>query len=185
MARIRKPKRPLFMLRHVLLVGAALLIAALLVTSCGQKEQRTEKSPPSPQPAAQVPSFAERSNIPASGEQGPPGEAASIAGLAARGDTLFAQNCAYCHGPKGTDKVPNPGSDDGTVPALAPIDPEMADKDAAVFASNIDRYIQHGSIPEGAQPKLLMPNWGDSKALSQQEIADLEAYIMALNGVTR
>ena len=171
--------------RLLLVGGVAVLAAFLLMTSCGKKEEKTQQTPPAAQPAAQVPSFAQRSSIPADGEQGPPGEAASITGAAARGDTLFAQNCAYCHGPKGTDKVSNPGSDDGTVPALAPIDPELADKDAAVFASNIDRYIQHGSIPDGPQPRLFMPDWGDSKTLSQQEIADLEAYIMSLNGVTR
>lgn len=185
MVKTAKPQGRPSMLRCVLVVVVALSVIPLLLTSCSKKEQETPKSSPAAQPTVEVPSFAERSSIPADGEQGPPGEAASLAGTVARGDTLFAQNCAYCHGPKGTDKVPNPGSDDGTVPALAPVDPEMADKDPGVFASNIDRYIQHGSIPDGPQPGLFMPDWGDSKALSQQEIADLEAYIMSLNGVAR
>jgi mono/diheme cytochrome c family protein len=185
MAKIWKSKAQALICRLLPFAAVAISVTLLLMTSCSKKEQETPKSPPAAQPAVQVPSFADKSSIPASGQQGPPGEAASLTGVAARGDTLFVQNCAYCHGPKGTDKVPNPGSDDGTVPALAPIDPELADKDPGVFASKIDRYIQHGSIPDGPQPNLFMPDWGDSKALSQQEIADLEAYIMHLNGISR
>jgi mono/diheme cytochrome c family protein len=81
--------------------------------------------------------------------------------------------------------VKNPGSDDGTAPPLKPIDPEFASKTPSAFAANIDRFIQHGSIPDGPNPVLLMPNWGDSRALSQQEIADVEAYLMRLNKVRR
>jgi|GEM_PF-1188848 len=176
----------------VLVSALAGLAALFIVAACAKKEQpAAEKAQPSAAPAqsaqsaTQVPPFADRSKIPASGRQGPPGEAASLTGNAERGQALFAQNCASCHGPQGTDKVQNPGSDDGTVPPLNPIDPELADKDPAVFAANIDRIIQHGSIPDGPAPELFMPDWGDSKALSQQQIADLEAYIMRLNDVNR
>jgi mono/diheme cytochrome c family protein len=139
------------------------------------------------QPAAAplVPAFADKARIPASGKQGPPAEAAMLAGNWKRGEALFTKDCRSCHGPQGTDKVPNPGSDDGTVPPLKPIDPELANKNPSRFAANIDRYIQHGSIPTGPHPALFMPNWGDSRNLSQQAIADLEAYIMRLNGVRR
>jgi mono/diheme cytochrome c family protein len=130
-----------------------------------------------------VPAFADRSRIPAAGKQGPPAEAATHIGDWNQGETLFAKNCQSCHGPQGTGKVPNPGSNDGTVPPLNPIDPELANKNPSVFAANIDRIIQHGSIPDGSHPVLFMPNWGDSKNLSQKEIADLESYIMHLNGV--
>jgi mono/diheme cytochrome c family protein len=131
----------------------------------------------------QVPAFADRSRIPVSGKQGPPGEAAKLTGNWEQGKVLFARNFQSCHGPEGTDKVPNPGSDDGTVPPLNPIDFHLANKNPSIFAANIDRIIQHGSIPDGPHPVLFMPDWGDSKALSQQEIADLEAYVMHLNGV--
>jgi mono/diheme cytochrome c family protein len=30
-----------------------------------------------------------------------------------------------------------------------------------------------------------MPDWGDSKTLTQRQVADVEAYIMRLNGVSR
>ena len=131
----------------------------------------------------QVPAFADRSRIPASGKQGPPAAAATLAGNWKRGRSLFVKHCQSCHGPRGTDKVKNPGSGDGTVPPLNPIDPDLASKTRSVFAANIDRYIQHGSIPDGPNPALFMPDWGDSRALSQQEIADVEAYVMRLGGV--
>lgn len=134
---------------------------------------------------AQVPAFADRSKIPASGKQGPPAEAATLMGRWKPGKALFEKRCQSCHGPRGTDKVKNPGSDDGTVPPLNPIDPAFASKTPSAFAANIDRIIQHGSIPDGPKPELFMPNWGDSRALSQQEIADVEAYVMRLNGVRK
>ncbi len=139
---------------------------------------KTGKSKP-----PQVPAFADRSKIPASGKQGPPGEAATREGKWKLGKILFAKRCRSCHGPGGTDKVKNPGSADGTVPPLNPIDPALKSRNPSVFAANIDRIIQHGSIPDGPDPALFMPNWGDGRALSQREIADIEAYVMHLNGV--
>ena len=132
-----------------------------------------------------IPAFADRTRVPASGKQGPPAAAASLIGSWKKGELLFSRHCQPCHGPRGTDKVPNPGSADGTVPPLNPVDPELADKKPAVFAARIDRFIQHGSIPDGPDPVLFMPDWGDSRSLSQQEIASVEAYIMRLNGVKR
>jgi mono/diheme cytochrome c family protein len=167
------------------LTALAVSVALCLFTACGEKEKGMEKTQPQAEAAPKVPSFADRTKIPASDQQGSPGEAASLTGDMSAGQDLFAKRCAYCHGPQGTDKVANPGSDDGTVPPLNPIDSELANKDAATFAANIDRFIQHGSIPEGPDPQLFMPDWGDSKTLSQQQIADLEAYIMHLNGVSR
>ncbi len=133
----------------------------------------------------QVPAFADRSKIPPSGKQGPPAEAATLPGNWKRGKALFERRCESCHGPRGTDKVKNPGSDDGTVPPLKPIDPALAGRTPPDFAANIDRMIQHGSIPDGPNPVLVMPNWGDSRALSQHEIADVEAYVLRLNGVRK
>ena len=130
-----------------------------------------------------LPAFAERSRVPASGKQGQPAAAASLTGNWKKGEFLFSIHCQSCHGPRGTDKVPNPGSDDGTVPPLNPIDPDLKDKKPAAFAAKIDRFIQHGSMPDGPGPALFMPDWGDSRSLSQQEIASVEAYIMRLNGV--
>jgi hypothetical protein len=50
-----------------------------------------------------------------------------------------------------------------------------------VFAYNLDLFIQHGSTPAGDKPVLKMAAWGDSGTLTQQQIADVIAYIMSLN----
>jgi mono/diheme cytochrome c family protein len=113
------------------------------------------------------------------------GPAADIIGSAERGAVLFKMECASCHGADGTGKVPNPGSAEGTVPSLNPVDRELFSKEPEVFARNIDRFIQHGSLPEGAGPRLLMPAFGDDNSLTQQQIANAEAYILQLNGVNR
>jgi hypothetical protein len=57
--------------------------------------------------------------------------------------------------------------------------------DPRVFAENIDRFIQHGSIPEGSNPSLRMMAFGETNGLTQQAISDIEAYLLRLNGVDR
>src|SRR5208283_4413492 len=89
------------------------------------------------------------------------------------------------HGSKGTFGMPNPGSDDGKVPRLNPIQRELYSTDPKVFAANIDRFIQHGSVPAGNRASLSMFAFGDSHTLTQQEIANVEAYVMSINGVDR
>lgn len=113
------------------------------------------------------------------------GPAADIIGNADRGAELFKNQCPLCHGPMGTDKIPNPGSDDGIVPALNPIDRELFSKNPEEFAENIDKFIQHGSTPSGPNTQLKMPAFGDTNSLTQQQIANVEAYVLRLNGVTR
>jgi mono/diheme cytochrome c family protein len=113
------------------------------------------------------------------------GPASSIHGDPSAGAAKFAANCAVCHGNRGTAGIANPGSDDGTVPTLNPIDPgflEDANGDAAIFAHDLDLFLQHGSRPAGPNPLISMPAWGDHKLLSQSDIADIEAYVMELNG---
>lgn len=141
---------------------------------------------PQPNPLAPVPpgnpTFAPVPGVDISA----PGPAAMIHGNPAAGLTLFAQNCVTCHNVRGIGNLPNEGSDDGTVPALNPIDPEFledANGDPGVFAADLDRFVQHGSRPAGPNPALSMIGWGDHKLLSQQQIADVEAYVMQLNGM--
>ena len=136
-----------------------------------------------PSPAAPAAGEADISG--ASEGNGPPGEAADIIGSAKHGATLFQTNCTSCHGDKGTGGVANPGSEDGTVPPLNPIDEEFADTTPQIFAENIDRVVQHGSVPPGSNPQRVMPAFGDNNTLTQQEIADIEAYVLQLNGVDR
>ncbi len=113
------------------------------------------------------------------------GQAAFIIGSADRGALLFEKNCARCHGGKGKGGILNPGSDEKVVPSLNPIDTELSSPDPRVFADNIDRVIQHGSVPPGTNPALRMPAFGDSNALTQQEISNIEAYVLNLNNVDR
>jgi ubiquinol-cytochrome c reductase cytochrome b subunit len=116
---------------------------------------------------------------------GPPGLAVNYIGNHKHGGVLFRQRCESCHGIEGKGGIPNPGSVSGVVPALNPIDSALFNNDANVFAENIDRFIQHGSTPPGPDPSLHMQNFGDSHVLTQQQIAQLEAYVLKLNGVDR
>jgi mono/diheme cytochrome c family protein len=128
-----------------------------------------------PTPAVAAEKIARPSN------SGGPGEAAMMSGDAQAGAKLFAVNCMPCHGAEGKGGIPNPGSTDGTVPPLNPIDETMVSKDPKVFAYNIDLFIQNGSTPEGNNPAIKMPSWGVDRMLTQQQITDLIAYLMSLN----
>jgi mono/diheme cytochrome c family protein len=138
----------------------------------------TEAPPP---PNAPTPEPA-RPSLP-----GGPGSAVSLIGDVAQGEVDFGDFCASCHGPEGREGVgvPNPGSDDGIVPELNPIDPTIANPDPTVFATNVDLFLERGSVPEGPAPLLMMPSFGDSQMLTQRQIADLIAYVMHLNGVEK
>ncbi len=116
---------------------------------------------------------------------GPPEEASGIIGNVVHGSMLFKRQCESCHGVDGKGGITNPGSLTGQVPALNPINKKLYSENPKIFAENIDRFIQHGSVPAGANPALKMINYGDSYALTQQEIADLEAFILNLNAVNR
>jgi ubiquinol-cytochrome c reductase cytochrome b subunit len=111
-------------------------------------------------------------------------EAAFVIGNAGRGAEVFRDKCKSCHGGSGKGGLPNPGSDDGTIPGLNPIDPALTSEDPEEFAKNIDRFIQHGSVP-GGSPSMSMPAFGDSNALTQQQIANIITYIMRINGADR
>ena len=115
----------------------------------------------------------------------PKGLAINIIGNVEHGHSLFVQQCQSCHGKDGTDKVPNPGSTRGTVPPLNPISRELFNSNALIFVKNIDQFIQHGATPGGPNPELSMPNFGDASVLTQQEISNIQAYILHLNGVNR
>lgn len=150
---------------------------SLLPTATPAPEEPTgsaESGGPKPEPA--------RPSI-----EGDPGAAATLVGDAAAGRILFGSVCAPCHGPEGAAEVglPNPGSEDESVPPLNPIDPSMVSQDPATFATNLDLFLEHGSVPAGPSPRLMMPAFGDSEMLSDAQLADLIAYVMFMNGVDR
>jgi len=146
-----------------------------------EKKEASEKeeAEPAPQPEAKG------EEVKREVSEKKPGQAAFLVGSPSRETALFDKNCARCHGPEGKDNVPNPGSDDGAVPPLNPIDRSIYSPDPVVFSRNIDIYIQHGSVPSGPHPKESMPAFGDKLMLTQQMIAQIEAYILSLNGVNR
>ena len=113
---------------------------------------------------------------------GGPGEAVNLKGSSSSGVEIFAANCQICHAAQGKGGNPNPGSSDGTIPALNPIDPTIANADYKTFATNVDLFVEHGSTPDGTNPTFSMPAWGDKKLLSPQQIADVIAYVVSLNG---
>jgi ubiquinol-cytochrome c reductase cytochrome b subunit len=154
------------------------LVDYLLGLKPEKKSAATEAAaaevPASPAPAPAPASSANKETL-----------APRLIGDAGHGGLLFGHYCQTCHGIEGKGGVPNPGSDDGTVPPLQPIDRELYDPDPAVFVGKIDTFPQHGSTPEGPHPALKMPAFGDTDTLTQEQIANLEAYVLSLNGVDR
>lgn len=119
--------------------------------------------------------------IPRPSNPGEPGDSLNLTGDPVAGAQVFQANCLPCHGPEGKQGLPNPGTVDGSVPALNPVDPALASSDYETFAYNLDLFIQHGSTPAGPNPSVAMPAWGDSGVLTQQQIADVISYIISLN----
>ena len=114
---------------------------------------------------------------------GGPGPAVKLVGDAAKGAQIFSDNCQKCHGDQGATGVSNPGSDDGTVPVLNPIDDTLKSADHYVFVCNLDLFLEHGSVPSGPSPAQTMVPWGDQAKLSPQQIADVIEYVISLNPV--
>ena len=159
--------------RHKLNVKFALaVIAAALLAACG-----APAAPPTatPAPTAAPAEVARPSN------PGGPGPAVKLTGDAKAGADVYVANCKKCHGDTGSGGVNNPGSTDGTVPALNPIDDTLKSSDPVVYATNLDLFIEHGSTPGGDKPQQLMPAWGDQKKLTDQQIADVIAYVISIN----
>jgi mono/diheme cytochrome c family protein len=129
-----------------------------------------------PGPTSSAPEEAAAPSLP-----GGPGAAVGLTGDAKKGMPLFGQFCAPCHGPQGVLGIPNTDSDDGSVPALNPIDETIANKDLKQFASAVDLFVEHGSVPAGPAPQIAMPSFGDGKLLLDQQIADVIAYVISLN----
>ena len=123
----------------------------------------------------------EASGVPRPTNPGGPGKAVDLTGNIASGQQVFTANCAVCHGAEGKGGNPNPGSTDGTIPPLNPIDPLLTSPDSNVFTTNLDLFIEHGSTPDGPGPTFSMPAWGDKKLLTPQQIADVIAYVLSLN----
>ena len=159
--------------------GSALSSGVFADVSEAATQVREKKSAPN------LPATGTGVALPEEQKKGLPGRSAYSIGSAERGAEVFRKNCSSCHGTEGKTNVPNPGSEEGKVPDLNPIDRELYNADAQSFAENIDIYIQHGALPKGPNPAIRMPAFGDTNTLTQQEITNVEAYILRLNGVDR
>jgi len=150
----------------------------------------TKFVPPPPTPT-QLATLQPESDTPVAGEPavdvarpsnpGGPGPAVDLQGDINNGKQIFVTNCQICHGEEGKGGLPNPGTTDETVPPLNPIDETLVNPDYKTFAYNLDLFLEHGSVPEGAEPVRNMPAWGDNGALTPQQIADVIAYLISLN----
>jgi mono/diheme cytochrome c family protein len=105
------------------------------------------------------------------------GAAVGLTGNAEAGRVVFVASCVSCHGPEGTGGVPNAGSTDSTIPELKPIDEGFSS------VASMDKVIEHGALPEGDSPEKKMPAFGDTGALTPQQIADVIAYVRSINGL--
>jgi len=150
--------------------STAMIFLLVPLFACGSQSHTAEA------PAAADPPEVARPSNP-----GGPGEAVNLTGNPQKGADIFSANCLSCHNTEGKGGIPNPGSADGTVPALNPIDPTLKSQNYKTFATNIDLFIQHGSTPEGKNPPLRMLAFGDQNTLTQQQIADVIAYVISLN----
>jgi mono/diheme cytochrome c family protein len=112
---------------------------------------------------------------------GASGEAIYLTGDATAGQKVYVGYCQVCHGVNGGDGISNPGSDDGTMPPVNPIDSSLVSPDYKTYAYNLDLFIQNGSVPAGVNPAFQMPAWGVNGALTQRQIADVIAYIISIN----
>ncbi|HLO29586.1 MAG TPA: cytochrome c [Anaerolineales bacterium] len=132
-------------------------------------------------PEAETPIPGAAPDIARPSNPGGPGPAIDLTGNIDTGKKIFVANCQICHGEEGKGGFPNPGTSDETVPPLNPIDSTLVNPDYKIFATNLDLFLEHGSVPEGIEPARSMPAWGDRGALTPQEIADVIAYLISLN----
>src|SRR5579859_1350370 len=109
--------------RYVAWVGIMLMVA-IVVTACATASSPATTATDAPTTesiiAAQAGSAPATASAAVAGSSNPdgPGQAATLAGNLQNGSLVYKSNCQVCHGATGTGGVPNPGSNDGTVPAL-------------------------------------------------------------------
>jgi mono/diheme cytochrome c family protein len=101
-----------------------------------------------------------------------PSGAGALPGDPAKGATLYAQNCATCHGTSlegGIGAVLNPID---KLPGVSnPLDPTF-----------LIQIITNGRTPQAGDPKAIaMPPKGGNAALTDQDVKDLAAYIIQQN----
>jgi mono/diheme cytochrome c family protein len=95
-------------------------------------------------------------------------------GEAVAGASLYVRDgCINCHGPNGLGGVPNPLSEDKTIPPLSGADFRHEFNTDA----KIEAVIRSGSVI-GQAPIVSMPHWGG--ILSDADLTALVAYLKTL-----
>ena len=131
----------------------------LLLVACGGDESKSPAGVPSAAPAAATPTPA------------PAPPAAVVTPDAAKGATLYAANCATCHGPHG----------DGDGPVAAALTPKPAKHHDGVYMNaltneHLFKVIKEGGPSVGKSP--MMAPWGGM--LSDAQIWDVVAFVRSL-----
>lgn len=174
-------------MQRFLFVGIVLGIALLALAACSSPTPTATPVPPTPVPATTAAPTEETESemvLPSNGNTTPgPAITQKLTGDPKAGEQVFVDNCKKCHGDQGKGGIANPGSTDGTIPPLGPVDDPAAFRtnNPEQFALVLDLFIEHGSTPEGNNPKEVMDAWGDKAKLTPQQIADVIAYIKGLN----
>ncbi len=170
--------------RNHLIIYSLAVIVAIWVMAGFASPVRSMSSQATVEPTAEAtlePTAEATVEVARPSNPGGPGPAVDLVGDPTAGAQIFVDNCQKCHGEQGQGGIQNPGSDDGTIPSLNPIDETLIDKDPKVYATNLDLFVEHGSVPEGPSPKETMAPWGDEGKLTPQQIADVISYVMSLN----
>jgi len=131
------------------------LVGCLLWVACGGEESKSPTAVPSAAPAATAPAA----------------PAAAAPPDAAKGATLYAANCASCHGPRG----------DGDGPVAAALVPKPAKHHDGAYMNALSnehlfKVIKEGGPSVGKSP--LMAPWGGM--LSDLQIWDVVAFVRSL-----
>ena len=135
------------------------LAGCLLLVACGGEESKSPSITPSAAPAATAPTPA------------PAPPAAVVTPDAAKGATLYAANCASCHGPRG----------DGDGPVAAALVPKPAKHHDGAYMNaltneHLFKVIKEGGPAVGKSP--MMAPWGG--VLSDAQIWDVVAFVRSL-----
>jgi mono/diheme cytochrome c family protein len=175
------------MKKQKFIVISLVLTASFFLAACGTTATPTQAPAATVAPAAtEAPVATETpatttADVAKPSNPGPAGEAVNLGANLDSGKLIYEVNCAMCHGAEGVGGNPNPGSKDGTIPEINPVDPTLVNSDYKTFATNLDLFMEHGSTPEGPNPVMNMPAWGDKGLMTPQQIADVIGYVISLN----
>jgi mono/diheme cytochrome c family protein len=144
-------------------IGIAVAIALLAACACGKQEPLPKPKKPRVAIAPPPPPAAPVAAAPAPAPTAPPD--------AANGKTLYAANCASCHGPAGA----------GDGPAGAGLVPKPARHDDGAYMNALSNdhifAVIKGGGPAVGKSAMMAP-WGG--VLSDQQIWDVTAFVRSL-----